>query len=449
MWLASAMDNLRLIQARSGWNRQQVLAYQEQSFRDLLRYVWDNSPFYRDYYTDHSIKEADLSELAVGDLPMVTKEALMEGFDRISRDPALRRDKLESWLHSDAPNPYQDRYVVVNTSGSSGSLGIFVYDEAAWTRIGAVIAVRTAAPQRLNPRDRYRIALYAATNGHFAAVTAIGMLPPLLFDTRLCSVLAPLHAILDTLNRFKPECLHGYPSVLSELAQATLDGKLEISPDSVFAAGEILTDEAIATIVKAWGAEPYDMYASTETSCLAMKLPGSSDMTLMEDEHVFEILDPQEVPVEPGQTGRMVMTALYNRAIPLIRYDMGDFVTRGHLADNEPFDCILRVKGRVNDALPVTLKDGSADTLHPIVLSEFFVPGGRKFQFVSETPSHARVRYLATENLDLEVRDAFQHLLVMKGADGSTAITVERAQELPVDKKTGKYRLVVLPEALL
>jgi phenylacetate-coenzyme A ligase PaaK-like adenylate-forming protein len=448
MWLESTMSSARLIEARSSWNRQQVLAHQEQSFRDLLRYVWENSLFYRDYYTDHGIKEADLPELAVGDLPIVTKEILMEGFDRISRDPVLRRDRLERWLHSDAQNPYEDRYVVINTSGSSGSTGIFVYDEAAWTRIGGMIAIRTKSRARINPRNRYRIALYAATHGHFAAVTAIGMLPPVLFDTRLCSVLEPLQETLDTMNRFQPERLHGYPSTLCELAQATLDGKLEIEPESVFTGGEVLTNEAIATIVKAWGTEPCEMYASSESCCLAVKLPGRSDMTLMEDEHIFEILDSREDPVEPGQTGRMVMTALYNRAIPLIRYDMGDFVTRGHLAENEPFDCILRVEGRVNDALPITLKDGSADTLHPIVLSEFFVPGGRKFQFVSETPSRARVRYLAAEDLDLEIRDAFQHLLAMKGADGSTAITVERAQELPVDARTGKYRLVVLPEEL-
>lgn len=448
MWLAATIRSQRLIEARSSWNRQQLLAHQEQSFRDLLHYVWEHSPFYRDYYTDHGIEEADLRELSVRDLPIVNKEVLMEGFDGISKDPLLRRDKLERWLHSDTRNPYQNRYVVLHTSGSSGNTGIFVYDKSGWARMHGMINVRMAVRTRLNPFNRYRIAFCGATHGHFAGVTGIGSIPPLFFDKRVCSVLDPLQTTLDTLNRLRPERIAGYPSTLHKLAQATLDGKLEIRPETIIPSGEVMTDEAIATIEKAWGTRPYDLYGCTESICLALRPPGRKQMTLMEDEHVFEVLDSREDPVEDGETGRMVMTALYNRAMPLIRYDMRDYVTRGDRADQGPFDSILRVEGRMNDALPITSKDGSADTLHPIVLSEFFVPGVEKFQFVSESPSHVTVRYIAQEDRDGAVRDEFLRLLAMKGAETSTGLVIEKADQLPVDSKTGKYRLVVLPPAV-
>ena len=108
---------------------------------------------------------------------------------------------------------------------------------------------------------------------------------------------------------------------------------------------------------------------------------------------------------------------------------------------------VLGVEGRVNDALPVLLENGSADSLHPIVLSEFFVPWATKFQFVSESPSRVTVRYLAAEEQDEPVREAFNRLLKMKEAEGSTSVSVERVSALPVDPKTGKYRLVVLSSA--
>lgn len=140
------------------------------------------------------------------------------------------------------------------------------------------------------------------------------------------------------------------------------------------------------------------------------------------------------------------MTTLYNRVIPLIRYDMRDYVTRGTRAENERFNSIVRVEGRVNDALPIQRNDGSSDTIHPIVLSEFFVPGATKFQFESVFPSLVTIRYIAESDLHDAVRKDFLRLLEMKGAEETTQMHPERVRDLPVDPKTGKYRLVVLPK---
>ncbi|MDG2333477.1 MAG: hypothetical protein P8Q97_04560, partial [Myxococcota bacterium] len=57
------------------------------------------------------------------DLTILNKEIVMEGFDRLSMDPLMRRDRLESWLHSDEKNPYQKRHVVVHTSSSPDKKG--------------------------------------------------------------------------------------------------------------------------------------------------------------------------------------------------------------------------------------------------------------------------------------------------------------------------------------
>ena len=146
----------------------------------------------------------------------------------------------------------------------------------------------------------------------------------------------------------------------------------------------------------------------------------------MEDEHVLEILDAHNEPVAPGEVGQVVMTSLYNHVFPLIRYRMGDYVTRGERLSHEAFDNILRVEGRVNDALPVTLDDGSLDDIHPIVLSEFFVPDAEKFQFVSESPNRIRMRYIASADRDTAVRDSFRKILGIKLAQNSTEVMPER-----------------------
>ncbi len=442
MWLASTFRGIRMIQARAGWGRNEVLAYQKESLSRLLSHLWRNSPFYRDYYSAHGIREADLGEVTVRDLPIIDKDILMENFDRVSNDPDLRRAPIEAWIHSGTEQIYRKRFLVLHTSGTSGTLGIFVYDKEAWSRMrGVTTRVGTV---RINPFNRVRLAWYGATHGRFAGVTSCRTLPRILCDVRLCSVLEPLPHTIDTLNRFQPEQLFGYAASIKELASATLEGKLRIRPDFVTTSGEVLTDEAISMIEQAWGVKPSNAYGTSESLCLGIRAPGQSVVTLMEDENIIEILDDNNTQVAPGAVGRTVVTALYNTALPVVRYDLRDYVTRGHRAEHEPFDNILRVEGRVNDALPLTLGNGSADTIHPIVLSEFFVPGIRRFQFISEAPTRVRLKYVAEENIDVSVRAEFEKILGMKGALETTELVVEKTEALPVDAKTGKHRLVIL-----
>ena len=150
MWLAESLRSKSLIESRQGWTRSQLLEHQQRSLRDLLHRVWKDSPFYREYYGNHGIQEKDLSDITVRDLPILDKETLMDGFDRISTDPVLRRNRLEAWLHSESRNPYEGRYMVVHTSGSSGNMGIFVYDKEAWGRTRGICLLYTSP----SPRDQ-------------------------------------------------------------------------------------------------------------------------------------------------------------------------------------------------------------------------------------------------------------------------------------------------------
>jgi len=447
MWILSALRNKRIVAARSGWSRAQVLDEQARRFRSLLESAWARSPFYRAFYQDHGIRRIDLAELSIRDLPMTDKTSLMEHFDQVSEDPLLQRARIEPWLTTKREILYAGRYVIVHTSGSSGSMGIFVFDKAAWSRIRGLVMERAASGLAGHPFRRSRVALCAATHGRFGAVTGVRTLPGQLFRIQLCSVLDPISKTLDTLNRFRPDLLLGYASTLHALADAALEGKLDIRPRAISSAGEILSDEAAASMEKAFGTRPVNTYATSESPCLALQMPGRRGLSLMEDEHVLEMLDAQDEPIAPGQVGQMVVTSLYNHAFPLIRYRMGDYVTRGQRLPDEAFDNILRIEGRVNDALPLTLDDGSIDDIHPIVLSEFFVPGADKFQFVSESPGRIRIRYTASAVCDDAVLDSFRKILEMKQARKCTQIMAERVSGLPVDSKTGKYRLVMIAKS--
>lgn len=448
MWTSSVLQAIRDIESRAQWSREQALAHQSARFRALVTWAWRHSPFYRELFQSSGIAESCLPEINVRDLPIINKEMLMEGFDRVSEDPAIRRDKIEAWIHSDAPlGPYAKKYVVMHTSGTGGTMGLFVHDKTSWTRFRGTAAVRGGMKFRLNPIRRNRLAYYGATHGRFAGITSVATAPRWLTHVLPCSVLDPIERTLDSLNRFQPELLAGYPSAVGELASRALAGDLRVRPHYILTGGEVLTQSTADHIEEAFDVRPVDTYSASECMNIAMQRKEGVGLSIMEDENLVEILDDADRPVPPGESGRVVLTNLNNRALPIIRYDMRDVVTRGYRQANEVFEPIQGVDGRVNDALPIRSATGGIDTVHPIVLSEFFVPGITKFQFVGVSADRIILRYTSGEPMDERVREAFQKILEMKGAAGSVQVGVTRVDALNVDQRTGKFRLVVLGDS--
>jgi len=114
------------------------------------------------------------------DLPVVTRSQLMERFDDWVTDPCLTLDGLRAFTAdpSRIAEPWQGRYMVWESSGTSGQPGIFVQDAQAMAVYDALEALRRCAPR---PLQRWldplclaeRIAFVGATSGHFASYISV------------------------------------------------------------------------------------------------------------------------------------------------------------------------------------------------------------------------------------------------------------------------------------
>lgn len=90
-----------------------------------------------------------------------------------------------------------------------------------------------------------------------------------------------------------------------------------------------------------------------------------------DDTVLVEVVDPDGVPVAPGEIGEVVVTALHTFTMPLIRFRIGDVAEQG-LAVCEcdaPCGAIRDVHGRMLDMFP--LPDGPV--IHPYWLSESLI----------------------------------------------------------------------------
>jgi phenylacetate-CoA ligase len=431
-----------IVSPLSRHTRETMRQHQHWSLQELLRHVWKHSPFYRDYYGSHGIQEKDLAQLTVADLPFLSKQSLMDNFDTAVTHPGLQKRELEQWVH-DNPDPLQNfrgDFIVINSSGSSGYVGTFVYNQKAWRVVSSVMAGRLPVPENY-PLGKTRAAFYLATHGHFGGVSGAVRVPKAIYETLILSLLDSRERVVEQLNRFQPHRLHGYSSSISMLAESAVRGELRIHPRSIFVGGDKLTAGMEESIRQAWRAPIYCLYSAAEAKYLAFKETDQDEMTVMDDLAIMEVLNEGNRPVPPGGEGRVVLTNLYNYTLPILRYELGDYVVLGTAQHDSPYTTIRDIKGRVNDALPVMLRDGKDDTIHPIILAMFYVPGLERVQFISERPDHIRIDYTARHDIDSAVRQQFHRILIMKGAL-QTTFAVRRVQQIASDTHTGKLRLV-------
>jgi len=330
--------------------------------------------------------------------------------------------------------------VVIHGSGTSGDIGIFAYDRTAWAIADATVAGRLPSPENY-PNGKTKVAFYIMGNGHSASVSMANTMPKDVYDTLILSLLNSSEQTVRQLSEFQPHRLSGYSSSVAQLAELALKGRLQIHPQRVFVVGDKLTQSLETQIREAWSVPIYVLYAASESKYIAIKTPECDEMMVMDDLNIVEVLDEKDQAVSAGKEGRVVLTNLYNYTLPMLRYELGDYVVKGTELRDGPFSTLRDIRGRVNDALPIVLSSGLHDSIHPIVLTTLFVPTIEKFQFVSETPEHVRIDYVAPRNIDGAVREEFQKMLDAKDA-ARTTVDVRNVPAIANDPKTGKLRLV-------
>ena len=74
---------------------------------------------------------------------------------------------------------------------------------------------------------------------------------------------------VEQLNEWQPEVLISYASMAGALAEEQISRRLNIHPKVVYVASEVLTSQTKQRVKEAWGDEPYNQYAATETAGIA------------------------------------------------------------------------------------------------------------------------------------------------------------------------------------
>ncbi|GGM61308.1 phenylacetate-CoA ligase [Halarchaeum rubridurum] len=118
-----------------------------------------------------------------------------------------------------------------------------------------------------------------------------------------------------------------YALRLAEVAREEGFEPTDFAVDTVVCAGEpgASVPGTKARIEEAWGADVYDHAGATEAGAWGFSCDGESvGLHLNEGQFLIEVLDEDGEPVEPGETGEIVITPLNRTAQPYIRFELRD-----------------------------------------------------------------------------------------------------------------------------
>lgn len=401
---------------------------QEEQLRSITIHACQTTEFYRERFAAAGLPPDGIDSLdALRALPLLTKSDLREhGLQLRSTDCPTRQ------LHHK------------KTSGSTGVSVEVVVDEAAhqfkractlrsdeWAgwRFGERVAAVWGNPEYLKRgwRGWLRNALLERAT----------YLDTLKMDE------AAMDRFAQSLERRPPSLLFGHAHSLYLFANfARGSGGPRIRPKGIIATAMVLHDFERRLIEDVFACPVTNRYGCEELSLIACQCERHEGLHVNADSHYVEIMRADGSACGPGEIGRVVVTDLLNRAMPLLRYEVGDMAAWSSHACScgRGLPLIEKIEGRVADYV-VTPR---GEWVSGISLTENFamlVPGIAQLQIVQEAIDRFTFRIVRGADFGPPSRKRISELVVERfGPD--VAYDCEFLERIP-QEPSGKYRFCI------
>jgi phenylacetate-CoA ligase len=246
-------------------------------------------------------------------------------------------------------------------------------------------------------------------------------------------------AYLSAIKEYRLDYLLGYSSSLALLARTAIETGVRIPLKLVVTDSEPLLENHRNIIESAFACPVQETYGMAEIACAASEC-SAGGLHVWPEVGIIELLDENDQPVAPGQTGRIVATQLINLDMPLIRYDTQDMAQANQ--DDSPCPCgrplprLQKLLGR-NDDVVIT-RDGR----RIVQVDRIFDPcfDIREAQIVQEEIGRFRIRVVPGTRWSPASEKALCQAL--RNLVGEAEIGVDLVPQI---ERTwaGKYRVIV------
>ena len=324
--IAKAKRKLKEIQHVDELNFEE---YVNKSRKEIVDFHIKNNPFYKKF-----VGNADLSI-----------------WEKI---PIMKKSDLQCNLEERLSYGFSKKDVYINkTSGSSGTPFIFAKDKFCHALTWALIIERFGS-LGINFNSSLQARFYGIP------LDVKGYYKERIKDFFSCRYRFPifdlseeiLEEILQVFRRKKFYYINGYTSSILLFAKYLEKNRIvlnKICPTLKYCivTSEMLFEDDKKLMEQAFGVPVINEYGASELDLIAFT-DRKGEFVVNRETLFVEIIDKEDQPVDHGNSGRIVITSLYNKAQPMIRYDIGDI---GILANSHNFKKTVLEKliGRTND----------------------------------------------------------------------------------------------------
>ncbi len=324
-----------------------------QQFRQLahvVQHAYQTVPFYHRQFDDLKLDPVQIaSPERWQEVPLLTRRSIQTSGAQLhsTQIPQLHGRPTSSTTGGSTSQPV----VTLGTALTEFFWQALTLRDHFWHRRDfsqPFAAIKYTGDQEANPPDGQRVDNWGVqTSGTLATGPAF-----------VLNVNSTIEEQARWLVRVNPGYILGYPSALLAIVQlAEREGWRLTNLRELCTFGEILEPECRATCERVLGIKVVDMYSSQEVGYIALQCPEHEHYHIQSENLLVEILNESGGPCQPGEIGRVVITTLHNFAMPLLRYDIGDYAEVGDCCPcGRGLPVLKRILGRQRNLL--TMPDG-------------------------------------------------------------------------------------------
>lgn len=251
--------------------------------------------------------------------------------------------------------------------------------------------------------------------------------------------------LVGQINRIRPAYIHMYATALLEFAKYIIHDEVPIhSPNMVLCIAGATYDGLLDLVEKAFKCPALARYGSRETGDMAglCKMRSYHEMPFT---HHLEIINSNGRPAGRGELGDILVTVLTNRAMPIIRYKIGDMGMwlEGDCACGVKFPAMKMIGGRTGEMV--------RNSRGKIITPEIFIhlvgvamgdvaDRIARFQVVQAALDRIVVKMVVEEEHQKDVLKQFNELKskVREVMEDPVEVVIEFPKDIP-NAPSGKY----------
>lgn len=410
-------------------SRAELASLQLSRLRQIVAHAYATSSYYRDSLDAAGVKPSDINSL-----------------DDLTRLPFLGKDdvraNLDKGLLSTAVS--EKKRLRINTSGSTGQPFTIYADQAQ-------LEVRFASTIRALEWTGWRFGDRQARLWH----QTLGMSRSQVFREHVDAwfmkrlfipafEISPenIEQFVDKIRQHNPVLVDGYAESLNFLATyVQTGGSPGFSPTAIMSSAQALPENTRRIIEDGFRTKVFDKYGSREFSGIAYECTEHRHHHVVDECYILELLVDGR-PAKPGEVGEIVITDLFNRATPMIRYRIGDLALA---VEQDPCRCgrghsqIGEIEGRTQ----AIVHCANGAWLPGTFFAHFFKDHENDIRFFQiEQSEKGRFALKVVQNTNFTEQSMESILLNLREYIGDTEVILEYVDEIPL-VRTGKRSPVI------